>query len=332
MTWRVGEVTFSGTAQRRGLPAASISPAPGRAPGRARNGCTWIWARRARLTASALNWIRRPAEGAIQVSSDDTLTGRRAASNVDEMKLASLRTRRYVRALMTKPATADGYMLSEMEVYGEGGPVVVPGQHPAAGRPAGPGGRRLARSARFAGEGQWRRLSKAGFKDDDWVVATVPGTVLASYYNAGAVPDPNFGDNQTDDFGFVLLCGFLVSQRVHGSSAAAAGRHVLAELRWHQLEGGRLPQRRKARAHRRRFHARTLRRHRAAAARPEECARRAQSRRTRRPAASNRRPSKTPTRTAALWARTTPPITPPSAGTGSPPSAAAIPASGTVCS
>ena len=30
----------------------------------------------------------------------------------------------------------------------------------------------------------------------DWIIATVPGTVLASYYNAGAFPDPNFGDNQ----------------------------------------------------------------------------------------------------------------------------------------
>ena len=30
----------------------------------------------------------------------------------------------------------------------------------------------------------------------DWVVATVPGTALVSYWNAGALPDPNFGDNQ----------------------------------------------------------------------------------------------------------------------------------------
>ena len=41
-----------------------------------------------------------------------------------------------------------------------------------------------------------RTLSKPGFADRDWLVATVPGTVLASYYNAGAMPDPNFGDNQ----------------------------------------------------------------------------------------------------------------------------------------
>ena len=41
-----------------------------------------------------------------------------------------------------------------------------------------------------------RRLSKPGFHDDAWVAATVPGTVLTSYLNAGAIPDPNFGRNQ----------------------------------------------------------------------------------------------------------------------------------------
>jgi hypothetical protein len=39
-------------------------------------------------------------------------------------------------------------------------------------------------------------LSKPGFDDEHWIIATVPGTILTSYYNAGAVPDPNFGDNQ----------------------------------------------------------------------------------------------------------------------------------------
>jgi hypothetical protein len=39
-------------------------------------------------------------------------------------------------------------------------------------------------------------LSRVGFRDAEWVPATVPGTVLTSYYNVGAIPDPNFGDNQ----------------------------------------------------------------------------------------------------------------------------------------
>jgi beta-galactosidase/beta-glucuronidase len=39
-------------------------------------------------------------------------------------------------------------------------------------------------------------LSKVGFADHDWVIATVPGTVLSSYLNVGAIPDPNYGENQ----------------------------------------------------------------------------------------------------------------------------------------
>jgi beta-galactosidase/beta-glucuronidase len=39
-------------------------------------------------------------------------------------------------------------------------------------------------------------VSTAGFADRSWLVATVPGTVLTSFVNAGALPDPNFSDNQ----------------------------------------------------------------------------------------------------------------------------------------
>ena len=39
-------------------------------------------------------------------------------------------------------------------------------------------------------------LSKPGFNDEDWLPATVPGTVLSSYWDDGALPDPNYGDNQ----------------------------------------------------------------------------------------------------------------------------------------
>ena len=39
----------------------------------------------------------------------------------DDLKLAQPIQGRYVRVLMTRPTSADGYMLSEMEVYGRGG-------------------------------------------------------------------------------------------------------------------------------------------------------------------------------------------------------------------
>lgn len=39
-------------------------------------------------------------------------------------------------------------------------------------------------------------LSMAAFQMDGWMSASVPGTPLTSYINAGAVPDPNYGNQQ----------------------------------------------------------------------------------------------------------------------------------------
>jgi hypothetical protein len=145
---------------------------------------------------------QRPAEGMVQVS-DDAETWRDlqplsvAAGQVDDLKLAQATRGRYVRVLMKRPATANGYILSEIEVYGRGGLTVQP-------RPALPavdgkgylsgGAWKIQRSShvKVAGES----LAKPGFEDSEWLVATVPGTVLSSYANVGAVPDPNFGENQ----------------------------------------------------------------------------------------------------------------------------------------
>ena len=39
-------------------------------------------------------------------------------------------------------------------------------------------------------------IASSAFLPDGWITATVPGTVLTSYRNVGAVPDPNYSDNQ----------------------------------------------------------------------------------------------------------------------------------------
>jgi hypothetical protein len=149
-----------------------------------------------------LSWICRAAEGIVQVSDDtehwhdlQALTG---TGLVDDIKLASPVQGRYVRVWMTRPSSPFGYILSEVEVYGRGGSIAQ--AHPAPppdadGKLRLAGGRwRLQRDSLTKGTGE--TLSKAGFKDDDWVVATVPGTVLTSYLNVGAIPDPNYGQNQ----------------------------------------------------------------------------------------------------------------------------------------
>ena len=52
----------------------------------------------------------------------------------------------------------------------------------------------MQRSSQVSQDGT--SLSKPGVDDKDWILATVPGTVLCSYLNVHAIPDPNFGKNQ----------------------------------------------------------------------------------------------------------------------------------------
>ncbi|HXI75781.1 MAG TPA: discoidin domain-containing protein, partial [Steroidobacteraceae bacterium] len=152
----------------------------------------------------ALAWIARASAGEIQFSDDGsqwkTLQSLPAGAGPnDDIRLAEPARARWVRVLMTRPAEADGhYILSELEVYGRGGPVAVP-QSASAGASDGSlqlarGAWRLQRASQVAATGE--QLSQAGFTDADWMVATVPGTVLTSYLNDGAIADPNFGENQ----------------------------------------------------------------------------------------------------------------------------------------
>ncbi|MGB6192912.1 MAG: discoidin domain-containing protein, partial [Terracidiphilus sp.] len=151
----------------------------------------------------ALHWIARAAEGAIQVSDDAehwrdvaSLAGR--TGQVDDVRLPQLEHGRYVRVLMTRPATPNRYLLSELEVYGRGGFVArahAPALVDADGRlPLAGGAWRLQRASLISAGGE--ALSQPGFSDSEWLVATVPGTVLTSYVNSGAIADPNFGQNQ----------------------------------------------------------------------------------------------------------------------------------------
>jgi hypothetical protein len=148
----------------------------------------------------ALHWIQPAAAGAI-LASDDGVAWRTLlplSPSTADYALPRPERARFVRVQMDRPVSPDGYILSELEVFGRGGP--VPRAQPA---PApGPGGlQELARGAwviqrdslaSLGGEA----LSLPGADCRGWLPATVPGTVLVSYWNAGALPDPNFGDNQ----------------------------------------------------------------------------------------------------------------------------------------
>lgn len=152
----------------------------------------------------ALAWIQRAAEGSIQISSDGQqwrdLQPLPASSALnDDIKLAHPAHARWVRVLMTKPAQPGArYILSELEVFGRGGP--VPLAQPARvvqtdGSLALARGKwRLQRASLVGADGV--QLSTPGFAAKDWMIATVPGTILTSYLNDGAIANPDFGENQ----------------------------------------------------------------------------------------------------------------------------------------
>ncbi|MGA2150352.1 MAG: discoidin domain-containing protein, partial [Bryobacteraceae bacterium] len=180
----------------------------------------------------ALYWIRRAAEGAIQISDDGrewhTLQALPAATGaIDDIRLASPAHARWVRVMLTKAQTDEPYILSELEVWGKGGPVLhakpaaaaaADGRLPLAG-----GAWRLQRASQVHATGT--ALSTAGFRDPDWMIATVPATVLSSYFNAGAIPDPNYGDNQNAISDSFFYSDFWYRTEFT-APPAAAGRHV----------------------------------------------------------------------------------------------------------
>ncbi len=150
-----------------------------------------------------LYWIRKAQSGSVQISNDalhwtDISTLPQSPEPTDEIKLDKAVKGRYVRILMRKPMYPEGYILSEMEVYGRGGFVAVSHVQPEGtedGRLDLAGGAWKVQRELLA-KAYGESISKPGFNDRDWIIATVPGTVLVSYLNAGAIPEPNYGDNQ----------------------------------------------------------------------------------------------------------------------------------------
>lgn len=146
-----------------------------------------------------LHWINKAIKGKVQVSNDakqwkDLAELPGGDALVDEIKLKG--KGRYVRILMEQSVNGDRYILSEVEVMGKGGliakPVAAPSVEQNEIRLSG-GNWKVQRASEVSASGE--EISKASFTPDNWVVATVPGTVLSSYKNVGAIPNPNYADN-----------------------------------------------------------------------------------------------------------------------------------------
>lgn len=160
-----------------------------------------------------LHWVNKAVKGVVEAS-DDAKTWKQVAelpegeSLNDEIALNKTVKSRYVRLNLTEAAGGKPYVLSEMEVMGKGG---LTAQNQVAeatwinmngdngkilnGRLSLDGGNwKLQRASEVNATGE--TIAQPGFNDEAWIAATVPGTVLSSYVNIGALPDPNFADNQ----------------------------------------------------------------------------------------------------------------------------------------
>ena len=143
-------------------------------------------------------WINGPKKATVQASRDgkawkDVASFEGAESEVQFSQAKG----RYVRLCLNGTENGQPFELSEWEVYGQGGTQAVPKPAPAregARQLLSGGAWKLQRApqAPFSGE----EISTAGFDDKGWLAATVPGTVLATYVDNGAVAHPNFADNQ----------------------------------------------------------------------------------------------------------------------------------------
>ena len=146
-----------------------------------------------------LHWVNKAVEGRIQTS-DDAQTWTDVASLpggeglTDEIAVRG--KARYVRVCMDQSADSGRYILSELEVMGRGGllPHAAAMPEAAGGRlTLSGGGWQLQRASEVQAGGV--EIASPAYKAEGWVTATVPGTVLTSYKNVGALADPNYADN-----------------------------------------------------------------------------------------------------------------------------------------
>jgi hypothetical protein len=149
-----------------------------------------------------LYWINKAEKGSIQVSQDAkawsdiaSLPGNEGL--VDTISLSKAAESRFVRVLMTNTFKNEKYVLSELEIFGKGGLLPQPKSNPpvTGNRMNLAAGNWMIQRASEV-DGTSEQLSQTDFSTRNWITATVPGTVLVSYWNAGALPNPNFGDNQ----------------------------------------------------------------------------------------------------------------------------------------
>ena len=189
-----------------------------------------------------LYWIRRPRNGHIEVSDDAQHWtrvvslpngSRRPADRIATPSAAG----RYVRVVMeggsidvVKGDATDvkAYILSEIKVLGKDASrnIAKHDDKYTDGRLMLDGGNwQVCRASEVTGGGE--DISSAQYSTEgSWIPATVPGTVLMSFVNYGAIADPNFGDNIFDISDSYFNSNFWY-RRTFNVPQTMAGRRVL---------------------------------------------------------------------------------------------------------
>ena len=146
-----------------------------------------------------LHWYLPPKRGCIEVS-DDAVHWTKVADMESGQPTMTHQLQnpscRYVRLLMQEPGEAGCYALREMEVLSKYKKLYT--AHTVAGKRGdryelSGGNWQLQRASEVTAAGE--QIASAGYDCQNWITATVPGTVLASYININAVPNPNYADN-----------------------------------------------------------------------------------------------------------------------------------------
>ena len=169
------------------------------------NGQEWYYVdlgSQSKFDKIVLHWGNKAIKGKVQISDDaQTWADLTELSGKDESKevieLDNKAEARYVRILMEQAAGDARYILKEMEVWGTGGMAITAHNMKPADScrmDLSGGNWKLQRASEVTAEG--KDISTTGFNTYGWIAATVPGTVLSSYVNIGAIANPNYADNQ----------------------------------------------------------------------------------------------------------------------------------------
>jgi len=138
-------------------------------------------------------WSNPPVSGKVEASADGSRWRTVATLNQDSIALHG--RARFVRLQLDRTADCRPFSLTELEIYGSNG------LEPRCS--------------------DWQ-LARASEKDvpEAWMPATVPGTVLTSYLDNGAVPDPFYSDNNTQISESYFLNDFVYRGRLRYDGSA----------------------------------------------------------------------------------------------------------------